>query len=83
MAAENVTCGCMATDPKTGADVAFPHAGSGEGEGGNRIIWMGRPWDGCGGEDETEPAQSGGIPYWYEVGGTDGCDDRGSGGGGV
>jgi hypothetical protein len=46
----------MAADPKTGTDVTFTHAGSGEGEGGNQIIWMGRPWDGCGEEDDAEPA---------------------------
>jgi hypothetical protein len=76
-------CGCMAADPKTGADVTVAHAGSGEGEGGNRTIWMGRPWDACGEEDEAEPAQSGGIPYWYEVADAGGCCGGGSCGGDV
>ena len=63
-----------------GAVIPVIQAGSGEGDGGKRICWMGTPWDGgdavgvgCG----TVPSK--GIPYWYVV--MVAGDGRGGGGG--
>ena len=63
-----------------GAVVPVSQAGSGEGDGGKQICWMGTPCDGgdtvdvgCG----TVPLK--GIPYWYVV--VAAGDGRGGGGG--
>ena len=75
-----VRCGCR-YGRGLGAVVPVIQAGSGEGDGGKWICWMGRPWDGggavgvgCG----TVPSK--GIPYWYVV--VAAGDGRGGGGGG-
>ena len=34
---------------------------------------QGTSWGDCGGDDDAETAQSGGIPNWYEVVDADGC----------
>ena len=64
-----------------GAVVPVSQAGSGEGDSGKRICWMGTPWDGGGAVGvgcDTVPSK--GIPYWYVV--VAAGDGRGGGGGG-